>query len=273
MSIDLKGHNAITVRRMSLADVEGVISLVAHRIEKDQEEGRSRRLGPVTRETLLRSFDEFAGLSVVLLQNQKVVGCALVAVFEPLEDSTMAADPAVAEAAKLTLDESLLGTKAASILHALRIAGVTLIPRLGGEAITLYYNVLSGNVRQLEHIRGFALQEVEPRGYAGAVLEQRASRIDLEGQRILSFTLSAESEKRAVDLLLQATADRLLSRSDRNQPMATLEAWELRFEHPLLTDELGILIKLADELGVAVPRQLRSRAESGLSLPVFPPVR
>jgi hypothetical protein len=261
MVLEFKGHGTIVVRRMEIRDVEQVIALVAQRIEEDQVSGRSRRLGPISRETLVLSFEEFSGLSVVLedAARKAIVGCALVTLFEPLEADPTIPDLSVAEAAKLTLDHPLFGTRAAPVLHALRIVGVALLPRLGGNPIKLYYNVLSGNERQLDHLADFKLERTEPDGYVGAVLAQRASRIDLEGQKILSFALTETSLRHSVELLLNVLADRVFSRSDRRTDTPTVEAWPLEFAHPLLTDELPILITLADELQVAVPKELLRR--------------
>jgi len=264
MRVRFKGGNAVVVRRMRLDDSDGVVALVNSRIMADEAIGRERRLGPISRDTLLRSFEEFAGLSVLLAEEDSgaILGCALVAVFEQLEGPAVEADDTAAEAAKLTVADHLLGTKAAALLHALRIVGIERDRRVGGVGLTLYYNVLSGNARQLEYMKDLALEEVSPTGYVGAVLAVRRANLDLGEQRIRSFVPTTETLKQALKVLLEAAADRLLSRPQRDDRDIALQAWALVFEHPLLTDELATVMTMSKELGIAVPKQLERRLAS-----------
>lgn len=259
MPIDFREHAPIKVRRMALADADHVIALVNEKIASDEAGQRKRRLGPVSSDILVASFDEFSGLSVVLENHETgaIVGCALITVFEPVEGATTSAPSAVAEAAKLTVGPDLLGTRAASILHALRIVAAALQERLGQEQLTLYYNVLSGNDRQLDYIGEFSLEEVEPDAAVAAVLGQRRAKLNLSGQTIRTFVPTTASVKHAVKVLLDAVADRVLSRINRNLADATIDGWPIMFEHPLLTDELPILMSFAEDLRVGIPKQIK----------------
>jgi hypothetical protein len=239
-------------------DLAAVIKLVQGQIDEDVAAGRDRRLGPLNEPLLRTSLDHYPGLCAVL-QNEEtgeLRGCALVMAFEEVSGEIDETRFDQAEAAKLTVRRPFVGTEGASILHALRVVSVAL-PY--DEGPTLYYNVLSGNRRQLDYMRDLEFETASPRGYLAKVLEQRRRTLDLGDQQILTFTPSPRTVDSALAILFEAAADRVLRRVDRDSAEPHLQAWELSMDHPLLTDELAILVDFAEERGVAVPKHVRAR--------------
>jgi hypothetical protein len=261
MTLEVTTGRPVILRRLHIDDIEDVVALVESKIAEDESSGREPRLGPVSAARLRESFEEYGGLSLVLSDESSgsLFGCALVLAFEPLEAQAKPGPRlAGAEAAKLTVIDPLLGTDGASLLHALRIVGAALQDPLGGP-LTLYYNVLGGNGRQLEYMSAWAFEEIQPTGPLAGILDQRRGTIDLHGQHIRTFIPSAGTVKIAVGTVLDGAVDRMLSRADRNAAEPHLRAWELKLDHPVFNEELPILLEFAAEIGVRAPRQLKRR--------------
>jgi hypothetical protein len=245
---------------MQFTDVTTVVAMVQRQIEEDAASGREPRLGPLSEPLLNLSLEEFPGLSSVLEDQDsgELRGCALITAFEAIGHKRSQRPLDIAEAAKLTVRRPFLGTEGASILHALRVVG-TAIQEPYDRKLKLIYNVLSNNEGQLRYMRDLAFDPITPTGHLAKVLDQRQRKLELGGQRILTFTPSSQTVDQAIAILLEAAADGVLMRMDRDSPSPHLQAWELTLAHPLVTDELEILIDFARERGVAVPRHIVAR--------------
>lgn len=250
----------VAIRRMQLTDTTSVIALVRRQIEEDKAEGREPRLGPISEPLLNLSLAEYPGLSSVLEDQDsgELRGCALITAFEIIDHKRRQRPLDIAEAAKLTVRRPFLGTDGASILHALRVVGAA-IQEPYGKKLQLIYNVLSGNNGQLRYMRELAFDAITPTGHLAKVLDQRQRRLELGGQRILTFTPSSRTVDQAIATLLRAAADRVLMRVDRDSTGPHLQAWELTLAHPLVTDELEVLIDFARERGIVVPKHITGR--------------
>ncbi|WP_162627767.1 hypothetical protein [Erythrobacter sp. KY5] len=264
MALEMVDKGAVRIRRMRQSDIGDVAALIQSIIQRDQDNGRPPRLGPLDEDTVERSLIEYVGQSVVLesAERPRILACALILLFEDLEEEGVTYPPGLAEAAKLTLDPELYGTEVANLMHSIRIVSQALSERLGGQTLDLVYNVLSQNAGQLKHVEALGLRIRAPRGYLKAVLEAREANLNLSGQKILTFDVSDEAIGIALTSIFDLVGSGSFSRRLMGASSPQIEGWAVQLDHPFFGDELPILKCLADEIGLQTPRWMATASGS-----------